>query len=141
MLELRLSAPLRCLEERVEIKLVELPGACDRQQLIRHLVRQQPHLRQRAVGIPPAGVLGGELCLGPLLVGVRPIEDLLLNELARGQRLERRAREVEVGLCRDGQELGLLLRKLTEVLVHLLQPGGVFQLGLLLRDRLLFTLE
>ena len=132
--------PVR-LEELVEIELVELPGARDRQQFVRHLVGQQAHLRQRAVGVPLAGVLGGELFLGALLVGVGPVEDLLLDELARGQRLERRAGEVEVRLGRDGQELGLLLRKHAEVFVHIFQAGGVFELGLLLRDRLFLALE
>ncbi len=141
VLELRLRARARCLEERVEIELVELPGARDRQQLVRHLVGQQAHLRQRAVGVPFAGVLRRELLLGALLVGVRPVEDLLLDELARGQRPERRAGEVEVRLGRDGQELGLLLRELAEVFVHLLQAGGVLELGLLLGDRLLLALE
>ena len=141
VLELRAFARARCLEERVEIELVELPGARDRQQLVRHLVGQQAHLRQRAVGVPFAGVLRGELFLGALLVGVGPVEDLLLDELARGQRLERRAGEVEVGLGRDGQELGFLLREHAEVFVHIFQPGGVFELGLLLGDRLLLALE
>ena len=135
------SARARRREELVEVELVELPGARDRQQLVRHLVGEQAHLRQRAVGVPLAGVLGGELFLGALLVGVGPVEDLLFDELARGQRLERRAGEVEVGLGRDGQELGLLLRKLAEVFVHIFQAGGVFELGLLLGDRLVLALE
>jgi hypothetical protein len=87
------------------------------------------------------GCFSRELLLGALLVGVGPVEDLLLDELARGQRLERRAGEVEVGLGGDGQELGLLLRELAEVFVHVLQAGGVFELGLLLGDRLLLALE
>jgi hypothetical protein len=45
----------------------------------------------------------GEVFLGALLVGVGPVENLLLDELARGQRLERRAGEVEVGLGGDGR--------------------------------------
>ena len=141
VLELRLAPVPDASKERVEIELVELPGARDRQQFVRHLVGEQAHLRQRAVGVPFAGVLGRELLLGALLVGVGPVEDLLLDELARGQRLERRAGEVEVGLGRDGQELGLLLREHAEVLVHLLQAGGVFELGLLLGDRLFLALE
>ena len=141
VLELRLAARARCREERVEIELVELPGARDRHQFVRHLVGQQPHLRQRAVGIPLAGVLRRELLLGALLVGVGPVENLLLDELARGQRLERRAGEVEVGLGRDGQELGFLFREFAEVFVHILQAGGVFELGLLLGDRLFLALE
>jgi hypothetical protein len=37
VLELRASPRSRCLEEGVEVELVELPGARDRQQLVRHL--------------------------------------------------------------------------------------------------------
>ena len=81
VLELRAFARAGRSKELVEIELVELPGARNRQQLIRHLVRQQPHLRQRSVGVPLAGVLDGELLLATLFVGVRPVEDLLFNEL------------------------------------------------------------
>ena len=80
-LELRAFARAGRSKELVEIELVELPGARNRQQLIRHLVRQQPYLRQRSVGVPLAGVLDGELLLATLFVGVRPVEDLLFNEL------------------------------------------------------------
>src|SRR5205823_4256778 len=38
VLEVRLRARIRPLEERVEVKLVELSGACNRQQFVRHLV-------------------------------------------------------------------------------------------------------
>ena len=141
MLELRLLARARGLKKRVEVELIELSGACDRQQLVRHLVGQQAHLRQRAIGIPLAGVLGGEIFLGALFVGVGPVENLLLDKLARGQRLERRAGEVEIGLGRDGQELGFLLREHAEVFVHVFQAGGIFELGLLLGDRLFLALE
>jgi hypothetical protein len=130
------------LEEGVEIELVKLPAARDRQQFIRHLIGEQPHLRHRAVGVPFAGVLlTANSSFGTLLVGVGPVENLLLDELARGQRLERRAGEIEVGPCRDWQKLSLLLREHREVFVHPLQPGGVFELGLLLGDRLVLALE
>ena len=122
----RLACPLG-LEGSVE---VEIAGAGDGHQFVRHLVGEQAHLRQRAVRVPLAGVLGRERLLGTLLVGIGPIEDLLFNELAGGQRLERRAGEVEIGLGRDGEELCLLLPQDSEVLVHLLQPHGVFKLGL-----------
>ena len=78
---------------------------------------------------------------GALLVGVRPVEDMFLDELARGQCLERRAREVQVGLGRDGKELDFLFGKFAEIRVHNFEPGGVFQTGLLYGDRLLFALE
>jgi hypothetical protein len=44
---LRLGARARCLEECVEIELIKLSGACDRQ-LVRHLIGEQVHLWQRA---------------------------------------------------------------------------------------------
>jgi hypothetical protein len=105
------------------------------------LVCQQPHLQERAIRIPLASVPSGEFLLGALLVGVGPVEGLFFNEFARGQHLERRAGEVEIGLGRDGEELGLLFREHAKVFVQILQAGGVFQLGLLLRDRLILTLE
>ena len=108
---------------------------------VRHLVGQQAHLRQRAVGVPFARVLRRECLLGALLVSVGPVEDLLLDKLARGQRPERRAREVEVRLGGDRQELDLLLREFAEVFVHIFQAAAVLELGLLLRDRVLLALE
>ena len=83
MLELGPGVPARCFKELVEIELVELPAASNRHQLIRHLICQQPHLWQRAIGIPPGGVLGLELRLGALFVGICPVENLLFDELAR----------------------------------------------------------
>ena len=76
-----------------------------------------------------------------MLIGVGPVENLFFDELARGQRLERRAGEVEVGLGGDGQELGLFLREFAEVLVHVFQAGGVFELCLLLGDCRFLALE
>ena len=116
--ELRLGARARCLEECVEIKLVKLPSARDRHQLVRHLIGEQAHLWQRTIRIPLAGALGGEIFLGALLVGVGPVEYLLLDELARSERPERGAGEVEIRFGRDGQELGLLLREHAEVLAE-----------------------
>jgi hypothetical protein len=137
----RLAAPVPVgLEKGVEVELVELAAAGDRQQFVRHLIGQQPHLRQRAVGVPLPGCWRRSL-LGTLLVGVGPVEDLLLDELARRQRLERRAGEVEVGLGGDGQELGFLFREHGQVLVHVLQPACVFELGFLFRDSLFLALE
>jgi hypothetical protein len=42
-----------------------------------------------------AGIVRGELPLGALLVGVRPVENLFLDELPRSERLEGSPREVE----------------------------------------------
>jgi hypothetical protein len=66
---------------------------------------------------------------------------LFFNELARGQRLERCSRQVEIGFGRDGQELGFLLRKHAEVFVHIFQRGGVFELSLFLRNGLFLALK
>jgi hypothetical protein len=87
VLELRALSRARSRKELVEVELVELPGARDRQQFVRHLVGKQTHLRQRTIRVPLAGVLGGELFLGALFVGVGPVEDLFFDELARRQRL------------------------------------------------------
>ena len=106
--ELGLCASARCLEKCVEIELIELAGAGDGQQFVRHLVGQQAHLRHCAVRVPLVRMLCREFSPGALFVGVRPVEDLLLDKLARRQRPERRAGEVEVRPARDRQELGLL---------------------------------
>ncbi len=139
--ELRQHTRARGLEKGVQIKLVKLPGAGDGHQLVRHLIGEQPHLRQRAIGIPLAGILGGELFFGALLVGVGPVENLFFDELAGGQRLERRAGKIQVSLGGDGQKLGFLFGQNREVFVHVFQAGGVFELRLFFGDRLLFTLE
>jgi hypothetical protein len=76
-------------KELVQVELVELPGAGDGQQLFRHLVGKQTHLRQRTVRVPLAGVLSGKLFLGTLFVGVSPVEYLLFDELAGGERFKR----------------------------------------------------
>ena len=141
MLELRALTHLSGGEELVKIELVELPGAGDGHQLFRHLIREQPHLRQGAIRVPPVGVPGSEILFGTLLVGVRPVEDLFLDELAGGQRPKRRAGEVEVSLGRDGQKLGFLFREHGNIFVHILQPGGIFCLKFLLGDRVLLALE
>lgn len=96
---------------------------------------------QRTVRIPFAGILCGEFFLGALFVRVGPIEDLFLDELTGGQRLERRAGEVEICLGRDRQEILFFLRKHGEVFVHILQPGGLFELLFLLGDGLFLARE
>ncbi|MNS50778.1 hypothetical protein D3C72_834360 [compost metagenome] len=98
------------LEEPVVLcrkKLVEIKGIVDIRLVLvdgnalgetvddhpRDLVGQQVERRQRRIGVLLA-VFFPLLARG-LLVLVRPVEDLVLVELARGQRLERRARQVQ----------------------------------------------
>src|SRR5436190_2999357 len=90
--ELRLRPPALSLEEGVQVELVELASVRDGEQFVWHLVREQPHLRKCAVRVPLVRVLGGITRLGALLVGVGPVEDLLLNKLSSRQRLEWRPR-------------------------------------------------
>ena len=89
--EFRQHPSPRRLEKRIEIKLVELSAARDGQQFLRHLIGEQAHLRQCAIGIALAGLFGGEGLFSPLLVGVGPVENLLLDEFPRGKSPERRA--------------------------------------------------
>ena len=76
-------------EELVQIELVELTAGCDLTDLIGHLIGHQHHAWQRFVRILPLGRLPP--LLGPLLVGIRPVEDLFFDELAVDDRAERRA--------------------------------------------------
>ena len=54
VLELRAFARAGGRKEFVEIELVELAGARDRQEFVRHLVGEKTHLRQRAIRVPLA---------------------------------------------------------------------------------------
>ena len=91
VLELRVCGGAGCGEERVEVELVELSLTGDSEQLVRHLVGEQPHLRQRPVRTPGARLVTCVIFFGPLFIGVGPVEDLFLDELARRQRPEGRA--------------------------------------------------
>src|SRR3546814_12513972 len=86
--------------------------------LFRSLIGQQSHLRQRAIGIALVRMLGGEVGLGALLVGVGPVENLLLDELAGSERLERRAREIEIGARRDRTKQVQILFGNVQLVVH-----------------------
>ena len=55
--------------------------------------------------------------------------------------LKRRPGEIQVRLGRDRQKVGLRFGKLLQVFVHASQAGGVLELGLLLRDRIVLALE
>ena len=79
--------------------------------------------------------------LSTLLVGVGPVENLFFNKLARGQRLERRARQVQIGPGRYGQEFGLRVRQHGQVFVDAVQLTRIFQLGLFLGDCIVFALK
>ncbi len=76
---------------------------------------------REAIGsIRSATLPASRYALRALLVGTGPVEDLLLDELAGRQGLERRAGEgeVEIGACRDWQEVLLIAAKLVELLVE-----------------------
>ncbi len=86
-------------------------------------------------------MLRRELRLRALLVGVGPVEDLLLDEAALLEHLERRTGEVEVGVRPDGHE-GVLL---AAALLELFGEGalGIRELErlLLLAHRVVLALE
>ena len=120
VLELRALSCAHSCKELIEVELVELSGARDRQQFVRHLISKQTHLWQRTIRVPLAAVLGGEIFLGALFVRVGPVEDLFFDELACGQRLKRCAGKIEICLGRDGEEFYFLLREHGKVFVHVL---------------------
>ena len=84
---------------------------------------------------------GGEFGFGTLLVGVGPIKNLLLDELARGQRFERGPRQIQVGLGGDGQILALAHRIVVQILVDAAEMHGVLERGLLFGDGFVLALE
>ena len=128
-------------KKRVEVEFVELAGARHGHQLVGHLVGQQAHLRQGAVRVPRPGMRGGEFSFGTLLVGVGPIKNLLLDELACGQRFERGPRQIQVGLGGDGQILALAHRIVVQILVDAAEMHGVLERGLLFGDGFVLALE
>src|SRR5665213_2644810 len=54
VLELRALSRARSRKKLVKVELVELSGARDRQQFVRHLVGEQTHLRQCTIRVPLA---------------------------------------------------------------------------------------
>src|SRR5437870_5339245 len=123
MLELGAGARAGGLEELIEIELVELTCAGDRQQLVRHLVRKEAQLGQPAIRVPLARVACRVVAARPLLIRVRPVEDLLFDELAGGKRPEGRTRKVQVRLGGYRQELGLARGEVDEIIVDLRQAA------------------
>ena len=90
------------VERVVDVRLVLVDGDALGETVRDHprdLVGQQVERRQRRVRVLLAVVL--PLLARGLLVLVRPVEDLVLVELAGGQRLERRARQVQRPLALD----------------------------------------
>ena len=94
-------------EELVEVELVELACGRDLSDLVGHLIGHQHYTRQRLVRVLSFCRL--PLLLGALLVGVRPVEDLLFDELAVGDGAERCARQEQVRARGDGQEIRVAL--------------------------------
>src|SRR3546814_16051155 len=86
-------------------------------------------------------MLGGEVGLGALLVGVGPVENLLLDELAGSERLERRAREIEIGERRDRQKQVLILSEHVKLVVHLVEHARIFALSIVLGDCSILSLD
>ena len=86
-------------------------------------------------------MLLGPLLLGALLVGVGPVEDLLLDELAGREGLEWGAGEVEVGLGGDREELGLGFAELVKLLVEAFEVRVELCLQLLLGLSVVLALE
>ena len=89
--ELRFGALADSGEEHVEIELVELSRAGHAGDGVGHLVGHEDHAGEGRIGVGLEWVRARPLLLGLLLVGVRPVEDLVLDELAAGQRAEGRA--------------------------------------------------
>ena len=139
--ELGVLAGALCLEELVEVELVKLSLIRNGNQLVRHLVREQTHLRECPVRVPGVRLRDGVLGLGALLVGVGPVEDLLLDELTGCQRLERRARQIQVGAGGDRQEVVLIVAELVKLLIEGHEAIVVLRGQFLLLDLLVLTLE
>ena len=141
VLELGRGAGAGGFEEGVQVELVELALVGDRDQLVGHLVRKETHLGERPVGVPVVRVGVGELGLGSLFVGVGPVEDLLLDELARRQGFEGGAGEVQVGAGGDGEEVRLSAGEFVESLSELVEHGRVFGRDFLLGRVVVLPLE
>ena len=80
-------------EEHVQVKLIKLALFGNALNALRDLVCKHNHSRQSSVGIYAFAFPFG---LSPLLIGIGPVINLLLNELTGIQRTERRAGEIEV---------------------------------------------
>lgn len=80
-------------EKYVQVKFIKFALFRNALDTLRNFVCEHDHPRQSGIWIFAGSFPFG---LGPLLIGIGPVIDLLLNELAGIQRTERRAGEIEV---------------------------------------------
>lgn len=115
-------------EEDVQIELVEFALLGDLANGIGQLVGEQNHAREHGIRIVRA--FPGSF--RALLIRIRPVEDLLFDELARGDGAERRARQIEIGVGADGQKvfdlIGRLFQKLRALTFGVLDFGFIFRI-------------
>ena len=81
-----------CGEKYIEVKHVELSLLCDLADTFGYLIGHKNHSRQRKIGIAQTF----PLMLGTLFVGVCPVIDLILDELAAVYCTERCTRQEQV---------------------------------------------
>ena len=109
-------------EKLVQIEFIKFALRCDLANRIGHLVGHKHHLRQRRIGVFASAL---PICLGLLLVRIRPIENLLFYELARHHGAERRAGKEQVAGCRYRKRFlvhgipGFLLRIFFQIVLSL----------------------
>ena len=113
------------LEERVEVELLELARVGDGHQLLGHLVCQQAHLGQGGIRVRHQRRTPPELLFRPLLVRVRPVEDLFLDELTGRHGSERGPGKVQVCLRGDRQDVGLLGGEFAKVGIDAVEVGAI----------------
>ena len=87
-------------EEHVQVKLIKFALFGNALDALRDFVCKHDHSRKSGVGIDAFAFPFG---LGPLLIGIGPVINLLLDELTGIQRTERRAGEIEIISCGDRQ--------------------------------------
>ena len=100
-LELCLVALTLRREEHIEVKLVKLSLLCNLAYAVRDFIGHHHHAWECGIGV------FRRLCpiyLCPLFVGVRPVINLVFDELAGVYRPKRRTRQVEIARRGDGQE-------------------------------------
>ena len=103
-------------EKYIQIKFVELTLHGDLPDAVRDAVGHHHHPGQRCIGVVRSPV---PVFLGPLLVGIGPVVDLILDKFAAVDGAERRAGQKQIVGCGDGQE-GLVVGVVGLVLLVLL---------------------